>query len=436
MSRLTPEQLRELLEFSTLEELVGEDDERKNADFADSDEFHPAFDLDFLDALDADAITPEERSRFARHLVECPRCAAQIALQMKFGGLFADEEEGEEEDADEEEPEAAKDKIASFAEIESERAPTVLKSKREQREETRRVAVFRFPVWKTALSLACVACGIVGIYKLRTATVQNASRDVASVITSSRSSESFCVNSAVIGENSNVGGGVSASTFGDSRFDFQTDVSRDVGSSQAVSRGLSVERGFGSRTIGKGLGSKTVELENDENAALRRLRTLRDAKTASDFSARLTDWGYRNDGTKEKTKYYASLIDVDASQKEKIIAAYEAAIESAPDDKEPALEFAWYLVEIRSNDEDLERAEELFREASPNAIEKELALGVCAFLRGDDSTAQKRFRKALEDDPTNETARQNLEISVARENLSRQNADETLENAPSETVEP
>lgn len=54
-----------------------------------------AEDLEFLEALEANALSDEERAEFVRRLAECPHCREQFVAQVKFGGLFADASQDE-----------------------------------------------------------------------------------------------------------------------------------------------------------------------------------------------------------------------------------------------------------------------------------------------------------------------------------------------------
>ena len=76
-------------------------DQFEPAEWPESGE-HPATDLDFMERLDADAVSAEERDAFLRHLCQCPFCRDEIAellrsdvLYAEPDGVFSDSPQGE-----------------------------------------------------------------------------------------------------------------------------------------------------------------------------------------------------------------------------------------------------------------------------------------------------------------------------------------------------
>ncbi len=413
MGRLTPNERRELIK-SSVQTALADDWKRANdeVDFDEIDEtLHWAFNLEFLENLEVGAITPEERSEFIRHLGECPLCAERIALQMKVGGLFADKEAVDEPTA------------AAPIKSESDLTPTVLKSKPTaeklaQTSETLlcRARRRRFSGWGIATTAAVVAFAFVGTYKLATTALRAPDGQVAMVVQSSDVEPS---NAATATATDGAGSSRGLSTGGEPGENFAVIVGLDDyddGKEKSPSsKGFPRSKGF--RNIGE-----VATPEEEKRPARKRKEELERARRkieelrrganddfASEFSAKLTDLGFGLDGEKENAN---GARKFDAETFDKIVVAYEDALEIEPSDNELRLEYAWFLVENGGeNERNLRRAETLLTTASTKADEKETALGVCAFMRGDLVSAKKRFKRALALNSRNEAARTNLAIS-------------------------
>lgn len=66
----------------------------------DSKRYHPAEDLDFLERLDTDAVSENERREMLGHLAECASCREGITQLCRYGILFVENEPALETKAD------------------------------------------------------------------------------------------------------------------------------------------------------------------------------------------------------------------------------------------------------------------------------------------------------------------------------------------------